>query len=297
MQSSIVLLIVGLAAVNAQLNLNNLGSTVASLLNPVPTPVLGNIIPASLNQLPLPTALLSYTPQQISEAVAAISDAGSKGQNLLLTTVAQGVTVPTGNLLYNNISVGAVTLPPGYLCSDTSATNVALNLTLLTSCYVCSADCTWVHNKYGGFCGLQTNAASNQYQKTSVCVCGDTAPADGHVLTPYEQCGPLINNTAQYVNDIAGILIQYALLGRENAQCVPTANAASGSLVTYNSAACQVDCTTNHQYSCGICDQEAPIPLNAGQTSTGTQAFCGCYYGGPDANNGTQCSSTPKTTQ
>jgi len=122
----------------------------------------------------------------------------------LSIAVAQGVTLPTGSLLYNNISVGAVTLPPGYLCSDTSVTNVALDLTLLTSCYVCSADCTWVHNKYGGFCGLQTNPASNQYQKTSVCVCGDTAPADGHVKTPYEQCGPLLPASPQFGKPLEG---------------------------------------------------------------------------------------------
>jgi len=78
MQSSIVLLVVGLAAVNAGL-LN-------TLLNPVPTPVLGNLIPAALNQPPIPAALFSYTPDQIRQAVEAISAAGSGAQNLLLTS-------------------------------------------------------------------------------------------------------------------------------------------------------------------------------------------------------------------
>jgi len=111
--------------------------------------------------------------------------------------IAQGITITTGPLGINDISLGLITLPPGYLCSETSASNAALNLTLLTSCYVCSVDCTWVHNKYGGFCGLQSNPASNQYQNGSVCVCGDVAPSDGHVKTPYEQCGPIVPTSPQ----------------------------------------------------------------------------------------------------
>jgi len=92
------------------------------------------------------------------------------------------ITLP-GNFVLN---LGLVTLPLDLGCSQ-SGTGLKL------TCRLGNIDCTYVHNKYGGQCGLSSNPVNGTAQVDGpVFVCNEQKPTNISFTDVSAQCGDLL---------------------------------------------------------------------------------------------------------
>jgi hypothetical protein len=95
------------------------------------------------------------------------------------------IALPGGTTL----DIEITTLPLNFLCQQQGP------IAALT-CHVCTYDCIYAHNKYGGKCGNASNPTSGTPQEDGqVCVCNDSPPANnGANFTDTKLfCDPLID--------------------------------------------------------------------------------------------------------
>jgi len=164
------------------------------------------------------------------------------------------------------LTLGSDALPSYITCQTPLVKNLA--------CHICNLDCVSVHNTYGGGCyydELNVNQAGGP--RGYDCVCQDDRNANGTLSTPVQACGAFLGGELDVALDAGLNAFLYA---RDLATlCLPLGNG------TYDSAGCNSDCYSNHQYQTGVCKNAEQIPMTASQTGNGdtpTKAFCICSY-------------------
>jgi hypothetical protein len=87
------------------------------------------------------------------------------------------------------IKAGALALPTDFLCAQKGLIENVV-------CRICSADCTYVHNKFGGSCGVMDPSVAlpnTSQSRGPVCICNDEKPGNLTDITDFNaQCGQLI---------------------------------------------------------------------------------------------------------
>lgn len=66
-------------------------------------------------------------------------------------------------------------------------------------CHLCTQACKYVHNRYGGQCGISPN--DGRY----VCICNETSPAGGVSARADVQCGYLTDENYRALTDLLGL--------------------------------------------------------------------------------------------
>jgi len=175
------------------------------------------------------------------------------------------LTTPLVNLPGGvTLKAGVVALPLDFLCRQPGVIDTLI-------CHVCSYDCTYVHNKYGGQCGTVSDPMPGTPQATGeVCICNDSKPNVANFTDVVTQCGELVDPVVDAVIDL-----QVAITFRERmfaVQCIP--KLLGNPLLGVNSVGCTSDCTQNHQYRNGTCQSTDAVAVFLLETYPGFNCVC-----------------------
>jgi len=128
-----------------------------------------------------PTAILNSA-QLIAEATALKASVTSIDPNVNLTSLPSSIVSLPGGFTLNLTELYG---PIQQVCPRTGIIGKL-------ACMICSNDCTYTHNKYGGACGT-----TGETNVTGVCLCNDSPSDNGPNFTDVlANCGSITTDSA-----------------------------------------------------------------------------------------------------
>jgi len=171
------------------------------------------------------------------------------------------ITLP-GSIVLN---AGLVALPVGFVC------NAGVKAIETLACYLVNADCTYVHNTYGGRCAAVANPVNGTAQTgTQIAFCNDQNPAGStdFVDDSVARCGGVFNVPA-IDNAIYKAIAAVTRIRMRALLCQYV-----GPLLV-SGVGCANDCRNNHQYENGTCNARAThVSTLIGESPVGVNCIC-----------------------